>query len=247
MLTLVTIAIGGIVEVVPLFTIETTVEHVKGVRPYSPLEQRGRDIYVREGCYVCHSQQIRALRDEVERYGHFSLAAESMYDHPFQWGSKRIGPDLARVGGKYSSDWHYAHLINPQSVVPESLMPRYAFLAETPLETDDIAARLRALRTVGVPYTDDADRQCGGRSGRAGQSDGRQHGPAEALSEGGDGAGRWPRGHRTGCAGRRICRCSAPWSISPIPPTSACSNDRILPSSCGCSTTRSCRCSACSC
>ena len=139
-LTLVTIAIGGIVEVVPLFTIETTVEHVKGVRPYSPLEQRGRDIYVREGCYVCHSQQIRALRDEVERYGHFSLAAESMYDHPFQWGSKRIGPDLARVGGKYSSDWHYAHLINPQSVVPESLMPHYAFLAETPLETDDIAA-----------------------------------------------------------------------------------------------------------
>jgi cytochrome c oxidase cbb3-type subunit II len=154
-LTLVTIAIGGIVEVVPLFTIETTVEHVKGVRPYSPLEQRGRDIYVREGCYVCHSQQVRALRDEVERYGHFSLAAESMYDHPFQWGSKRIGPDLARVGGKYSNDWHYAHLINPQSVVPESLMPRYAFLADTPLEADDIAARLRALRAVGVPYSDD--------------------------------------------------------------------------------------------
>jgi cytochrome c oxidase cbb3-type subunit 2 len=154
-LTLVTIAIGGIVEVVPLFTIETTVEHVKGVRPYTPLEQRGRDIYVREGCYVCHSQQVRALRDEVERYGHFSLAAESMYDHPFQWGSKRIGPDLARVGGKYSSDWHYAHLINPQSVVPESLMPQYGFLAETPLETDDIAERLRTLRMVGVPYTDD--------------------------------------------------------------------------------------------
>jgi cytochrome c oxidase cbb3-type subunit II len=154
-LTLVTIAIGGIVEVVPLFTIETTVEHVKGVRPYSPLEQRGRDIYVREGCYTCHSQQIRALRDEVERYGHFSLAAESMYDHPFQWGSKRIGPDLARVGGKYSNEWHYAHLINPQSVVPESLMPHYAFLNDTPLQTDDIAARLRTLRTVGVPYTDD--------------------------------------------------------------------------------------------
>ena len=154
-LTLITIAIGGIVEVVPLFTIETTVEHVKGVRPYSPLEQRGRDIYTREGCYTCHSQQIRALRDEVERYGHFSLAAESMYDHPFQWGSKRIGPDLARVGGKYSSDWHYAHLINPQSVVPGSLMPHYAFLADTPLVTDDIAARLRTLRMVGVPYTDD--------------------------------------------------------------------------------------------
>jgi cytochrome c oxidase cbb3-type subunit 2 len=153
-LTLIVISVGGIVEVVPLFTIETTVEHVKGVRPYSPLEQRGRDIYVREGCYLCHSQQIRALRDEVERYGHFSLAAESMYDHPFQWGSKRIGPDLARVGGKYSSDWHYAHLMNPQSVVPESLMPRYAFLAETPLETDDIAMRLKTLRMVGVPYTD---------------------------------------------------------------------------------------------
>jgi cytochrome c oxidase cbb3-type subunit II len=153
-LTLVTIAIGGIVEVVPLFTIETTVEHVKGVRPYTPLEQRGRDIYVREGCYVCHSQQIRALRDEVERYGHFSLAAESMYDHPFQWGSKRIGPDLARVGGKYSNDWHYAHLADPRSVVPESLMPAYAFLSETPIETDDIVARLRTLRAVGVPYTD---------------------------------------------------------------------------------------------
>lgn len=153
-LTLVTIAVGGIVEVVPLFTIETTVEHVKGVRPYTPLEQRGRDIYVREGCYVCHSQQVRALRDEVERYGHFSLAAESMYDHPFQWGSKRIGPDLARVGGKYSNDWHYAHLENPQAVVPESLMPRYAFLAETPLVTEDVQARLRSLRAVGVPYTD---------------------------------------------------------------------------------------------
>jgi cytochrome c oxidase cbb3-type subunit 2 len=153
-LTLLTIAIGGIIEVVPLFTIETTVEHVKGVRAYTPLEQRGRDIYVREGCYVCHSQQIRALRDEVERYGHFSLAAESMYDHPFQWGSKRIGPDLARVGGKYSNDWHYAHLTEPRSVVPESLMPSYAFLAETPLEVADIAERLRTLRAVGVPYTD---------------------------------------------------------------------------------------------
>ena len=153
-LTLVTIAVGGIVEVVPLFTIETTVEHVKGVRPFSPLEQRGRDIYVREGCYLCHSQQIRALRDEVERYGHFSLAAESMYEHPFQWGSKRTGPDLARVGGKYSSGWHYAHLVNAQSVVPESLMPHYAFLADTPIDPSDIAARLRTLRMVGVPYKD---------------------------------------------------------------------------------------------
>ncbi len=153
--TLLTVAIGGIVEIIPLFTIETTVEKVQGVRPYTPLELRGRDIYVREGCYLCHSQQIRALRDEVERYGHYSLAAESMYDHPFQWGSKRIGPDLARVGGKYSNEWHYAHLQNPQALVPESLMPKYAFLAETPLEVDDIEDRLRTNRRVGVPYTDE--------------------------------------------------------------------------------------------
>jgi cytochrome c oxidase cbb3-type subunit 2 len=153
--TVIVIAIGGLVEVIPLFTIETTVEHVTGVRPYTPLEARGRDIYVREGCYVCHSQMVRALRDEVERYGHYSIAAESMYDHPFQWGSKRIGPDLARVGGKYSNDWHYAHLANAQSVVPESLMPHYAFLGETPLEQDDLTNRMKAQRTVGVPYTDD--------------------------------------------------------------------------------------------
>jgi cytochrome c oxidase cbb3-type subunit 2 len=151
---LVTVAIGGIVEIVPLFTIETTVEHVKGVRPYAPLELVGRNIYIREGCYVCHSQQIRALRDEVERYGHYSLAAESQYDHPFQWGSKRIGPDLARVGGKYSDDWHRAHLANPQALVPESLMPHYAFLAENRIEDAAIADHLRANRTVGVPYTD---------------------------------------------------------------------------------------------
>jgi cytochrome c oxidase cbb3-type subunit 2 len=125
------------------------------MRPYSPLELRGRDIYVREGCYLCHSQQIRTLRDEVERYGHYSIAAESMYDHPFQWGSKRIGPDLARVGGKYSNDWHYAHLKNAQSMVPESLMPHYAFLAETPLQMDDIEQRMRTLRTLGVPYSDE--------------------------------------------------------------------------------------------
>jgi cytochrome c oxidase cbb3-type subunit 2 len=154
-LSLITVAIGGIVEIVPLFTIETTVEHVKGVRPYSPLELRGRDIYVREGCYLCHSQQIRALRDEVERYGHYSLAAESMYDHPFQWGSKRIGPDLARVGGKYSNEWQYAHLRNAQVLVPESLMPHYNFLAETPLDTSDVADRMRTNRMVGVPYTDE--------------------------------------------------------------------------------------------
>lgn len=154
-LTLVTISIGGIVEIVPLFTIETTVEHVKGVRPYSPLEQLGRDIYVREGCYLCHSQQIRALKDEVERYGHYSLAAESMYDHPFQWGSKRTGPDLARVGGKYSNDWMYAHLIDPRALVPESLMPSYAFLADAPADLDTVALRLRDLRRVGSPYTDE--------------------------------------------------------------------------------------------
>src|SRR3984885_8355519 len=135
-LALVTVSIGGIVEIIPTFTIETTVEHVKGVRPYTPLELAGRDIYVREGCYTCHSQMIRALKDEVERYGHYSLAAESMYDHPFQWGSKRIGPDLARVGGKYSDDWHYAHLNNAQSVVPESLMPGYPWLADRVLDTD---------------------------------------------------------------------------------------------------------------
>jgi cytochrome c oxidase cbb3-type subunit 2 len=152
---LLTVAIGGLVEIVPLFTIETTVEHVQGMRPYSPLELRGRDIYVREGCYLCHSQQIRALRDEVERYGHYSIAAESMYDHPFQWGSKRIGPDLARVGGKYSNDWHYAHLRNAQEMVPESLMPHYAFLADTLLDTSDIQGRMRTLRSVGVPYTDE--------------------------------------------------------------------------------------------
>jgi len=154
-LTLLTVAIGGIVEIVPLFTIETTVEHVQGVRPYSPLEMAGRNIYVREGCYLCHSQQIRTLKDEVERYGHYSLAAESMYDRPFQWGSKRIGPDLARVGGKYSSDWHYGHLKYPQALVPESLMPRYAFLAETRLNYDLIERHMKTQRLLGVPYTDE--------------------------------------------------------------------------------------------
>ncbi len=153
--TLIVISIGGLVQIVPLYLIETTVEHVKGVRPYTPLESRGRDIYIREGCYTCHSQQIRALRDEVERYGHYSLAAESMYDHPFQWGSKRTGPDLARVGGKYSNDWHYAHLVKPTSVVPESLMPSYGFLARNELDMGDLTRRLKAQRVVGVPYSDD--------------------------------------------------------------------------------------------
>src|SRR5271165_7237642 len=154
-LTLLTVAIGGIVEIVPLFTIETTVEHVKGMRPYSPLELRGRDIYVQEGCYVCHSQMVRALRDEVERYGHYSIAAESMYDHPFQWGSKRIGPDLARVGGKYTDAWQVAHLIDPRSVVPQSIMPSYAFLMTAPLHTRELVANVQTNREVGVPYADE--------------------------------------------------------------------------------------------
>src|SRR5918994_7388700 len=149
------VTIGGIVEIAPLFYLENTIEKVEGMRPYSPLELAGRNIYVREGCYVCHSQMIRPFRDEVERYGHYSLAAESMYDHPFQWGSKRTGPDLARVGGKYSNEWHVAHMIDPRSVVPESVMPPYAFLLERELEVANIAEHLRTNRTVGVPYTDD--------------------------------------------------------------------------------------------
>jgi cytochrome c oxidase cbb3-type subunit 2 len=152
--TLVTVAIGGIVEIAPLFWIENTIEEVAGMRPYTPLEQAGRDIYIREGCYTCHSQMIRPFRDEVERYGHYSLAAESMYDHPFQWGSKRTGPDLARVGGRYSDDWHAQHLKDPRSVVPQSIMPSYGFLAETPLQLADVSAHLIALRRVGVPYSD---------------------------------------------------------------------------------------------
>jgi len=149
----VAVAIGGIVEIAPLFWIDNTIEKVEGMRPYTPLEQAGRDIYVREGCYVCHSQMIRPFRDEVERYGHYSLAAESMYDHPFQWGSKRTGPDLARVGGRYSDEWHVQHLKDPRSVVPESVMPPYAFLAQTDLAIGDPAAQLTALSRVGVPYS----------------------------------------------------------------------------------------------
>jgi cytochrome c oxidase cbb3-type subunit 2 len=150
----VTVAIGGIIEIAPLFWIDNTIEKVDGMRPYTPLEQAGRDIFVREGCYSCHSQMIRPFRDEVERYGHYSLAAESMYDHPFQWGSKRTGPDLARVGLRYSDAWHVQHLTNPQSVVPESVMPKYGFLADTDLDVSDPSANLRALRHVGVPYTE---------------------------------------------------------------------------------------------
>ncbi len=153
--SLLVVSIGGIVEIAPLFYLENTIEKVEGMRPYSPLELAGRDIYVREGCYVCHSQMIRPFRDEVERYGHYSLAAESMYDHPFQWGSKRTGPDLARVGDRYSNEWHVQHLIEPRSVVPESVMPSYAFLKETPLEVKNVSMHLSASRAVGVPYTDE--------------------------------------------------------------------------------------------
>jgi cytochrome c oxidase cbb3-type subunit 2 len=153
--TLIVVSIGGLVEIVPLFYIGSTIEKVDGMRPYTPLELAGRNIYVREGCYNCHSQMIRTMRDEVERYGHYSLAAESMYDRPFQWGSKRTGPDLARVGGKYSDDWQVVHLVEPRSVVPESIMPRYGFLMEAPVRTSDIEAHLRANRALGVPYTDE--------------------------------------------------------------------------------------------
>src|SRR5690606_27373578 len=148
-------SIGGFVEIAPLFTIDETVEEAADMRVYTPLEVAGRDIYMREGCYACHSQMIRTLQDEVERYGPYSLAVESQYDHPHLWGSKRTGPDRARLGGKYSDDWHVAHMINPRDVVPESKMPRYGFLATTPLRTDDLNLHLVALQKVGVPYTDE--------------------------------------------------------------------------------------------
>ncbi|WP_320199918.1 cytochrome-c oxidase, cbb3-type subunit II [Agrobacterium sp. rho-13.3] len=153
--SLLVVSIGGIVEIAPLFYLENTIEKVEGMRPYSPLELAGRNIYIREGCYVCHSQMIRPFRDEVERYGHYSLAAESMYDHPFQWGSKRTGPDLARVGGRYSNEWHVQHLTEPRAVVPESVMPSYAFLKTTPLKITDASMELKANRAVGVPYSDE--------------------------------------------------------------------------------------------
>ena len=152
---LIVVSIGGLVEIAPLFFLGSTIEKVQGMRPYSPLELAGRNIYLREGCYNCHSQMIRSLRDEVERYGHYSLAAESMYDHPFQWGSKRTGPDLARVGGKYSDAWHVDHMHSPTAVVPGSVMPGYPFLAERKLEATNIAADMKALRLTGVPYTDE--------------------------------------------------------------------------------------------
>ena len=154
-LTVIVVSIGGLVEIAPLFHIETTLEKVEGMRPYTPLELAGAKIYKREGCYGCHSQQIRVLRDEVERYGHYSLAAESMYDFPFQWGSKRTGPDLARLGGKYSDEWHARHLINPRDVVPESIMPGYKFLPQRDAQISGIADDMEVLRKVGVPYSDE--------------------------------------------------------------------------------------------
>jgi cytochrome c oxidase cbb3-type subunit 2 len=154
-LSFLVVTIGGLVQIVPLFYLENTIENVEGVRPYTPLELAGRDIYIREGCYVCHSQMIRPMRDEVERYGHYSLAAESQYDHPFQWGSKRTGPDLARVGNRYSDDWHVDHLMDPQSVVPESVMPKYGFMADNLIDGRYIQDVMETHRIVGVPYTDD--------------------------------------------------------------------------------------------
>ena len=153
-LTLIVISIGGLVEIVPLFFINDTVEKVEGVRPYTALELRGRDIYQREGCYLCHSQMIRPFRDEWLRYGHYSLAAESKFDHPFQWGSKRTGPDLARVGNKYSNEWHVAHMVNPRDVVPQSIMPNYPWLLENDLDFSDVQNRMRALKMTGVPYSE---------------------------------------------------------------------------------------------
>ncbi|MBB2766826.1 UNVERIFIED_ORG: cytochrome c oxidase cbb3-type subunit 2 [Rhizobium esperanzae] len=153
--SLLVVSIGGIVEIAPLFYLQNTIEKVEGMRPYTPLELAGRNIYIREGCYLCHSQMIRPFRDEVERYGHYSLAAESMYDHPFQWGSKRTGPDLARVGGRYSNEWHVQHLANPRAVVPESIMPSYAFLEEKEVTVRSIGEDLKANEDVGVPYSDD--------------------------------------------------------------------------------------------
>ena len=153
-LTIAVVSVGGLVEIVPLFFQKSTTQPVAGLKPYDPLQLTGRDIYIREGCYNCHSQMIRPFRAETERYGHYSVAGEFVYGHPFQWGSKRTGPDLHRVGGRYSDEWHRMHLINPRDVVPESNMPPYAFL-ERPAKADDIEAKMRALRMVGVPYQDE--------------------------------------------------------------------------------------------
>ena len=154
-LVILVVAVGGLVEIVPLWFQRSVTEPVAGLKPYTPLALTGRDVYIREGCYNCHSQMVRPFRAEVERYGHYSVAGEFVYDHPFQWGSKRTGPDLHRVGGRYSDDWHRIHLLNPRDVVPESNMPAYPWLARTPANAQDIGAKMRALRSVGVPYTDE--------------------------------------------------------------------------------------------
>jgi len=153
-LIILVVAVGGLVEIVPLYFQKSTTEPVTGLKPYTPVQVVGRDIYIREACYNCHSQMIRPFRAETERYGHYSVAGEFVYDHPFQWGSKRTGPDLQRVGGKYSDDWHRTHLNNPRDLVPESNMPGYPWLAKTPAKSDDIETKMRALRSVGVPYSD---------------------------------------------------------------------------------------------
>ncbi|MEO8037336.1 MAG: cytochrome-c oxidase, cbb3-type subunit II [Betaproteobacteria bacterium] len=154
-LVILTVSVGGLVEIVPLFFQRSTTEPVAGLKPYSALRLTGRDIYIREGCYNCHSQMVRPFRAETERYGHYSVAGEYVYDHPFQWGSKRTGPDLHRVGGRYSDEWHRLHLHNPRDVVPESNMPSYSWLSEAPADADSIEAKMRGLRSVGVPYTDE--------------------------------------------------------------------------------------------
>ena len=153
-LAILLVAVGGLVEIVPLFFQRSTTEAVTGLKPYTPIQLAGRDIYIREGCYNCHSQMIRPFRAETERYGHYSVAGEFVYDHPFQWGSKRTGPDLHRVGGRYSDDWHRIHLSNPRDVVPESNMPAYPWLERAPLDAEALPGKMRALRAVGVPYTD---------------------------------------------------------------------------------------------
>ena len=155
LLILLVISVGGLAEVVPLFFLKSTTEPVEGLKPYTALQLEGRDIYIREGCYVCHSQMIRPFRAETERYGHYSVAGEFVYDHPFQWGSKRTGPDLARVGGRYSDDWHRVHMINPRDVVPESNMPGFPWLADTVLDGKLTAKKMEVMRTFGVPYEDD--------------------------------------------------------------------------------------------
>lgn len=155
LLIVVAVSIGGLVQIVPLFFMHSTTEPVEGLKPYTALQLVGRDIYIREGCYVCHSQMIRPFRAETERYGHYSVAGEFVYDHPFQWGSKRTGPDLARVGGRYSDEWHVVHLMNPRDVVPESIMPGYPWLADNQLKTDMIERKMRVMKKLGVPYSEE--------------------------------------------------------------------------------------------